>query len=204
MGWFSEDAYTCSECTYMDPSNMDSNKMYYCEKKYERVSPCAAACDGFTKAYSRRDAESKSLRENSTSSSSGCFITTIVCNILGYADNVSYLKALRYFRNEVLQKDEKFKSLLATYDVVGPIISKKLEQDENKKKIYLNLFNLCIKKVCKLVELKKDDEAIELYKDMTNLLIQGYGINETYSEDYLNNMDITKSGHGRVAVLKNN
>lgn len=201
MGWFSEDNYTCSECCYLDICNV-SDKMYWCEKRKERVSACSVACSYFTKAYKRDDKISESLRKNTNESSSGCFITTIVVNTLGYSDNVSYLKTLRYFRDNVLQKSEKFKNILATYDVIGPIISKKIENDKNKNQICLNLFDLCIKKVCKLIELNKEDEAIDLYKNMTNLLIEGYNIKQNINDNYLNNMDIKNSGHGKIAILK--
>ena len=201
MGWFSEDSHTCSECCYLDICNVIDN-MYWCEKRKERVSACSVACSYFTKAYKRDDKISESLRKNTNESSSGCFITTIVVNTLGYSDNVSYLKTLRYFRDNVLQKSEKFKNILATYDVIGPIISKKIENDKNKNQICLNLFDLCIKKVCKLIELNKEDEAIDLYKNMTNLLIEGYNIKQSINDNYLNNMDIKNSGHGKIAILK--
>ena len=38
--------------------------------------------------------------------------------------------------------------------------------------------------------------------DMTNLLIEGNGIKETYDAEYLDNMDVKNSGHGKVAILK--
>ena len=56
--------------------------------------------------------------------------------------------------------------------------------------------------VCKFLENGEQDKAIELYTDMTNLLIQGYGITETYDNDYLNNMDMSKAGHGKRLVHK--
>ena len=202
MGLFSYEEKTCSECCQLDISKMDRNGMYYCEKKREYVSACARECNYYTKAYRRSDEEAKNLREAANNSGSGCFITTIVVNTLGYADNVSYLQTLRYFRDNVLQKNEKFKSILATYDVVGPLISKNIENDKNKHQICLNLFNLCIKDVCRLIKLNKEDEAINLYTTMTELLIKGFNINKSYDEQYLNNMDISKSGHGKVVVLK--
>ncbi len=129
-----------------------------------------------------------------------CFITTIVCNILGMEDNVSYLETLRNFRNNILQKDARYKDILATYDVVGPEISCKLAHDKNRLQICKNLFDLGILNVCKFLENGEQDKAIELYTDMTNLLIQGYGITETYDCDYLNNMDMSKAGHGRRLI----
>ena len=141
-------------------------------------------------------------KEEDSKSSSLCYLTTIVCNILGFADDVSYLQILRHLRNDILQKDEQYKDVLATYDVVGPIIAKKLSEEEHKNQIALNLLNLSIKPVCELLELKKDKEAIQLYKDMTNILIQGYGITEKIDQEYLDNMDVNNSGHGRLALIK--
>ena len=200
MGWFSCDPTTCAECCHLDPTNLDRDG-YLCEKGYKRVSPNAQSCNDFTKAYNRSDSEIKSLRETPSSGGSGCFITTIVVDTLGYKDNVSYLQTLRYFRDEVLQKADQYREILATYDVVGPEISKSIQEDKNRKQISLNLFNLGVSKVCKLIEEKKEKEAVELYMDMTKLLISGYGINDKVSEEYLNNMDVEKSGHGRK-VLK--
>ncbi len=141
-------------------------------------------------------------KEEDSKSSFLCYLTTIVCNILGFADDVSYLQMLRHLRNDILQKDEQYKEVLATYDIVGPIIAKKLSEEEHKNQIALNLLNLGIKPVCELLELKKDKEAIQLYKDMTNILIQGYGITEKIDQEYLDNMDVKNSGHGRLALIK--
>ena len=132
--------------------------------------------------------------------SGGCYLTTIVCNTLGMDDKVSYLETLRKFRDNVLQKNDKYKEILATYDVVGPVISCNLAHDKNNKQIALNLFNLGIKNVCSLLDENRIDEAISLYMDMTNLLIDGYGIRESYDSSYLDTMDISKAGHGRKLV----
>ena len=204
MGWFDNEANTCSECTYLVPSKTNSDGLYYCEKKYEYVSACAIACDGFCKAYSRSYEEAKSLRENSSSNSSSgpCYITTIVCNILGKEDNAKCLQILRNFRDNVLQKADKYKPILATYDIVGPIIADKIENDPSKEQIAFSTFTHGIKKVCELLEEKKEEDAISLYMYMTDLLIQRYDIKETYDSEYLKNMDMEKSGHGKVAVLK--
>ena len=59
-------------------------------------------------------------------SSSNCYITTLVCNRLGKEDNCEELETLRKFRNDVLQEDEKYASILFEYDTVGPQIAKEL------------------------------------------------------------------------------
>lgn len=132
--------------------------------------------------------------------SSGCYLTTIVCDTLGMDDHVSYLEALRSFRDNVLQKNPNYKEILALYDVVGPAISCKLAHDSYKEQIATNLFNLGIKPICKLLSDNKQEEAIEFYKDMTDLLRRGYGIKATVSDEYLNTMDIRNAGHGKKLV----
>ena len=37
---------------------------------------------------------------------------------------------------------------------------------------------------------------------MTNILIQGYGITKEIDQEYLDNMDVKNSGHGRLALIK--
>ncbi len=136
--------------------------------------------------------------------SSSCFITTVVHKILGKGDNDPILDKLRKFRNDVLQSNDKYKEVLATYDVVGPAISCRLyhEPEPNRKQIATNLFNLGISNVCKLLDENKEEEAIKLYTDMTTLLMQGYGITESVDQEYLDHMDISKSGHGRRALKR--
>ena len=109
-----------------------------------------------------------------------CYISTIVCNELGEKKAINSLKTLKYLRYNILEKNKKYNDILDIYDVVGPIIFNNIieESKEKKKQIVSNLYNLCIEKVSKLIELKKVDDAIELYKSMTNLLVEGYQIHD--------------------------
>lgn len=47
-------------------------------------------------------------------------------------DNNIYLETMRNFRENVLQKDEKYKSLLVQYDIIGPKIAQYLMLDPLK------------------------------------------------------------------------
>ena len=123
-----------------------------------------------------------------------CYVATTVCNELGKEKTSKTLDALVYLRYNILEKNKKYEGILKTYDVVGSIIAGNLAQEESKAQIVTNLYNLCIEKVSKLIELKKEDEAIDLYKDMVNLLVQGYGITDEYVN---NNMDSNKKGQGK-------
>ena len=162
VGWFDVDPNTCSECTYLDTSDLKSDG-YWCEKTYERVSPCSVACYKFCKAYRRDDNEAKKLRESyNNKNDSACFITTIVCEILNNDDNVIYLKTLRNFRNNVLQKKDEYKKILVNYDLIGPIIAKNLMEDSLKEKFANNIFERAIKPICKLIEMGEEKKAVKL------------------------------------------
>lgn len=104
-----------------------------------------------------------------------CYIATLICN---FVDNKNILEDLKYLRYNVLKKDNKYNSLLNEYDVLGPIIVDRLRKDEHKEQIIKNLFNLCIKEVSQLVQNKKYEEAISLYKDMFYLLKEGYNVKQ--------------------------
>ena len=196
---------TISECTYLDfEKEYDKDGKFWCETKYEWHYADEAECWRFCKAYSRSSNVAKSYREyssNKQQSISGCYITTIVCEILNLDDNNYYLNSLRKFRNEVLQKSDKYKEILVEYDVIGPLIANKLRNDSNKEIIALNLFNIGISKVVEFINKNDIIKAIKLYTDMTKLLIEGYNINRVVSIDEINAADINNSGHGKYIKL---
>lgn len=112
---------------------------------------------------------------NKSSSTGGCYLTTAMCNILGYEDHCYALDTLRDFRDNYMKKTPECLPLLKDYDLVGPKICEKLENDGNKKRtanIMLTEFItpaiICIKK-------NDYDNAIEIYKDMTLGLMDYYG-----------------------------
>ena len=107
---------------------------------------------------------------------------------------------MRNFRTNVLQKDEKYKRLLVEYDIIGPKISKFLENDPLNKQIALNCFNRYIVPIINYIDTNKD-MAISEYINMTNMLKGLYNINLEVDNKVIENAKISESGHG-VYVLK--
>lgn len=132
------------------------------------------------------------------SSPSSCYLTTIICNRLGLDDHCEELETLRDFRKSVLQKDETFKNLLYKYDVVGPIISQKLEKEDMM--IVRGLYLSYIEPAVSFIKKGNQEEAIARYIEMTKLLESFYQIQieETIPEDY----DSSRGGHGRLVKRK--
>lgn len=205
---------TCSECARLclDEEHTTYKNGYYqfwCDKWHDWYLANHEACDlGFSHDDNRSDSIAEKYYKISEESkkrddNSGCFITTIVCNILGNPDNNITLNKLRDFRDNILQKNKKYLGLLITYDIVGPIISNNLIKDENKYQVATNLYNLGIKKVVEFIDNNNYDKAIDLYKDMTQLLIDGYNIKMPHiNEECTRDVSIDQLGHGKKYVKK--
>lgn len=134
---------------------------------------------------------------------SPCYITTVVCNILGYSDNCGLLNTLRNFRDNVMQKNIKYREMLYEYDTVGPIIAKKLEEEyKNCEDIDMinGLFNFFIQPTVAFISANKFDDAVSRYFEMTKSLEEYYSV---YPSDVIpNNYDDTKGGHGNFITKK--
>lgn len=186
----------CAACTYMGERE-DCGK-YWCEKKGEDRYANDARCSSFCEAYSRSDYSRKNMYEVSASaSSSGCYLTTMMCQLLGFEDDNYYLNKLRYFRDNVMKKSGEYIPLLIVYDVVGPIISKKLANDEYGEVIAKVYFDEYITKAVHAIEEEKNKEAINVYIAMTDSLAKRYGIDTTFVRPDIKDIDMQSLGHAR-------
>lgn len=195
----------CSECTYLDLSTGDLYGKFWCDARLERHSACDLECYRFCKAYSRSSSETESAYQYSKdhSSSGFCYLTTMLCNILGMPDNNYYLETMRALRNNVMQKDEKYKPLLVEYDIVGPKIAEALNNDPLKYQIALKHYKFYIIPIIDFLRENKTDAAIYHYVKMTNSLKEFYGMGSfTPTILEIENADIKESGHGIYKVKK--
>ena len=166
---------TCSECTYLNPEKLyeSYDPKFWCDTKDEWHYAYEQECWRFCRAYSRSDSEARSLYERSRSP---YYIATVICEILCKDKNCHEFQNIKKLRNDVMEKDKKYASLLMAYDIYWPIISETLKNDRNKCRISLNLYDLGIKKVSEFIDKKDYKKAIDLYSEMTILLIRGYNI----------------------------
>lgn len=198
-------AHTCSECTYLKASGdwPDIYGYFWCDKFHEKVFASKLECSSYCTAYSRNKSVAKSYIDysNSHQSSSGCFITTIVCEILNLSDNNYYLNVLRYFRNNYLQKNVNTIPILEEYDFIGPIITQNIRKDIDKTNLSKNIFlNYIIPITDKIVE-NDYITAIKEYTLMTKKLINRYNLNTLELtipsfNKYDYNKDYSAYGHG--------
>lgn len=197
----------CAECTYLNvgQGKGDLYGKFPCDLKYERHLATDPECSRFCTAYDRDyyTIQNAISYSNDHSGGSNCYLTTMLCNILKMPDNNIYLETMRNFRNNVLQKDEKYKPILVQYDIIGPRIASYLNMDPLKEKIAQNYFNNYIINIVNFINEKHYDAAISFYISMTNALSYLYSLNSiTISEEEINNCNINEAGHGIYKTKK--
>ena len=132
-------------------------------------------------------------------SSAGCYITTIVCDILGLDDKCEVLETLRGFRKYHLQASEENRNLLLEYDYVGPeiagLIKKEYEEDKDRK-IWESIYNTYLVRTSNYINSGDYKEATKTYIYMVKRLKEYFAIPEhsIEMEDY----DFKNGGHGYI------
>ena len=167
---------TCKTCNYLDNKETWGAKDGYCEYHRIYVHQSDSACSSYR------------------GSSSGCYITTIVHDILKMSDQCEILETLRKWRNQVLSKKEEYKKILMEYDTIGPITSNRMNIDQDKELCQI-LYDRYLKPVCKKIEEQNEKGAIDRYQDMVRHLKFYYGL-EQHIE--IKNYDQQNGGHGKI------
>lgn len=173
----------CNECLYMDLNdrNRYDNNEAYCTKRYHYYPMSDRACERYF------------VYDENRRSSSSCYLTTIVCNILNYPDNSDYLVTLRKFRDNYMRLKPNLLPILYEYDVIGPLLSKYISDDKNKNQVASNLLNNYIIPVTNLIKSNNYEQAINKYIEMVNKLKQLYNVDITLNIENTN--EITGKGY---------
>ena len=153
--------YCCADCAYMDLNDTNSYGDYWCGYYRKYYPGSDSACSNF----------------KGDGSSSGCYITTVMCDILGYEDHCFYLNKLRAFRDNFMRPNPKYSGLLEEYNIIGVLISNMILKDIEKFDIAEYIFNHYIKQAVDLIEIGKYSESINIYKQMVNFLKERYALN---------------------------
>ena len=75
----------------------------------------------------------------------GCFITTAVCSSFGKPDDCDELNLFRHYRDEWLSREADGAALIEEYYTVAPKIVKAIDAEQNRKQMYLYIWNEYLK-----------------------------------------------------------
>ncbi len=163
--------YRCYECGLM---NMDDHNRY-------KYSECWC---NYHRRYYEPDSRACSHAIPRQSGNSGnCYITTAICDILGFEDDCDYLRTLRGFRDNYMMNKSELFPLLEEYDEIGPIISDCLWNDENKESVANNILEFGIKPSYFFIKDGDEESAIKTYVNMVNALKDLYGLHDVKKEE---------------------
>lgn len=185
----------CAKCLNLEWDNKErytSTDRYWCKEKRKYVEPTDSSCYYFL--------EDKSKSTSGGYQQSGCYITTIVVNILGYADDCELLTTLRSFRDNTLKLNPDYLPILFEYDRIGPVISKYLRQ-QNNQKFCLELVQNFLIPCTKLIQEEKVEDAVEIYRNMVLFLKETFEIPELVVDASVE-YNLENLGKGRIRQPK--
>ena len=120
-----------------------------------------------------------------------CYLTTMLCHSLKLSHDNIYLNAFKDFRKNVLQQNEKYRDLLAEFDIISPMISECLANDPLGRKIADYYFNKYIVDMFYYILNNETEIAVKEYIEMTRALKQYYNLNNhNISNDSISNTNL--------------
>lgn len=173
---------------------------YWCDKKNEKVN------EDIYSRYCRGYSYDECPIYKQSDVSSGCFLTTVVCNILNKDDQDPVLETMRGFRDEVLQNNEQYFELLKEYDSIGPLLAYKLDHDRQRVEVSKALYSNVLMTVSSYIKEKDYIHAVKWYKSMILFFVDYYGFMDVYktyksSADQDEFFDPRTAGHGYIKKI---
>lgn len=111
---------------------------------------------------------------NNSSSSGGCYLTTACVIAKGLPDDCDELTTLRFFRESFVKNMPCGESDLAHYNLVAPMIIKKIEQAENSKMIFEKIYSELVLPCVELIKNRRLESAFDFYKTYSLKLEEKY------------------------------
>ena len=84
---------------------------------------------------------------SSSSSDSGCFITTAVCGSLNKPDDCDELMSMRWLRDKLKVEDANMAALIEEYYRVAPLVVKKIDSSVDASMVYRRLWDNTISQI---------------------------------------------------------
>lgn len=158
---------TCSCCG--NKFNITNGEKDYFEGKGFDLPKRCPKCrsQGRRPDYSRKDST-----PHNSSGSSGCFITTAVCDFYGKADDCYELMTLRGFRDDWLAMQPDGKALVKEYYLNAPGLVERMKKSDSFEHYCMVLMNEYINPCVSLINQGRNEECKRMYIDGINYLMK--------------------------------
>ena len=100
----------------------------------------------------------------------------MLCHVLGYEDHCDIMETLRSFRDVKMKQAGCYTELLEEYDTVGPVIAHAIEMNNDREALCEKLLHSYIEPIVLFVKNSKEQEAVEMYREMVFYLRKYYNI----------------------------
>lgn len=137
---------------------------YQCGRGVERDHKEAAKW--YRMAAAQGDTDAKRNLKDIENPSSGCFITTAVCQMFGKTDDCYELTMFRHFRDAWLNGQPDGKTLISEYYAIAPAIVEKIDGSEYPDQIYQKIWELYLSPCLYYLENKQYEDCKNLYIEM--------------------------------------
>lgn len=97
-----------------------------------------------------------------------CWITTAVCEVMGWKDDCDELKTLRGFRDGWMSQTDERRALIAQYYDLCPLIEPQIKRDPHKRVYLQGLYRRYILNAVQAVKFDQPEEALRLYQAMVD------------------------------------
>lgn len=164
-----DDTYAELKCQDCGKSFSFTNRDYqfYRQKGYEFPKRCPACRE---KRKNSQNNYSSKTTNHSSSYSSGCYITTAVCEYYGKSDDCVELKMLRVFRDKWLAAQPEGLTLIHQYYDEAPVIVEWLKKSNQYEELCSYLLNQYIFPCVQLVKEGEYQKCKSMYQEMVKEL----------------------------------
>lgn len=171
------EAHNPNHSTESNSLHSDDEYCRVCKTKLQKVKIWRCPYCGSENSMSNKKCSNKNYHWDDGSPCTyvyqgDCFITTATIQSLGKEDDCYELSTFRTFRDTYLKQVAP--NLIEQYYKIAPKIVEKIDNFEDSNQIYLQIWQNYLLTCLKLIEAKKNSEAVYLYQKMVNNLSEKY------------------------------
>ena len=108
-------------------------------------------------------------------------ITSVTCHILDKKMNDKVYGNIRVLRDEYMEGNEEYKTVLREYDAFGPVLATKMQNDDSKEELATKVYSI-LDGISTFVKQEEIEKAVINYSRLMKVLIHRYDLDKEYSK----------------------